>query len=182
MLAYRKFLSASRQLHSPRMAKLRCAAHRRRHRLAIGRRRVVRYTAQRRAEVGALEEDVLKSLAAALLVVTIEAAASRQARAQEEFPIAGTYTENTPCAGADAGVLRVRITARDIDSPILGLCSILEKKRDGDKIAAHVECKGPGGVVMLGDIIFTIKSDNTLDFADQDNTYKATLHKCPMKR
>ena len=31
---------------------------------------------------------------------------------------------------------------------------------------------------MLGDINFTIKTDDTLDFADQDNTYKAILHKC----
>ena len=32
---------------------------------------------------------------------------------------------------------------------------------------------------MLGNVVFTIKSDNTLDFADQDNTYKAVLYKCP---
>jgi hypothetical protein len=32
---------------------------------------------------------------------------------------------------------------------------------------------------MLGDVTFTIKTDGTLDFADQDNTYKAVLHKCP---
>ena len=35
-----------------------------------------------------------------------------------------------------------------------------------------------GHAVMLGDVKFTIKPDNTLDFADQDNTYKAVLHKC----
>jgi hypothetical protein len=97
---------------------------------------------------------------------------------EDDFPITGTYTENRACAGADASVLRVKITTRDIDSPILGLCSILGKKRDGAKISVHVECKGPGGAVMLGDVNFTIKPDNTLDFADQDNTYKAVLHKC----
>ena len=99
-------------------------------------------------------------------------------RGEDDFPITGTYTENRACAGADASVLRVKITTRDIDSPILGLCSILGKKRDGAKIFVHVECKGPGGAVMLGDVSFTIKPDNTLDFADQDNTYKAVLHKC----
>jgi hypothetical protein len=111
-------------------------------------------------------------------VVALAGAAS-QLVAQDDFPIVGTYTENATCVGADANVVRVKITARDIDSPILGLCSILEKKRDGDKISVHVECKGPGGATMLGDINFTMKPDKTLDFADQDNTYKAVLHKCP---
>ena len=99
-------------------------------------------------------------------------------RAEDDFPIVGTYTENKPCAEADAGVLRVKITARDIDSPILGLCLIQGRKRDGNRISAQVECKGPGGASMLGDVNFTMKPDNTLDFADQDNTYKAVLHKC----
>ena len=101
------------------------------------------------------------------------------ALAEEDFPIAGTYTENRPCAGADASVARVKITASEIDSSVFGLCTILEKKREGNKFSIHVECKGPGGAVMLGDIAFTIKPDNTLDFADQDNTYKAVLYKCP---
>ena len=106
------------------------------------------------------------------------ATASSALLAEDAFPIIGTYTENTPCAGADASVVRVKISASDIDSPILGLCSILEKKRDGDKFLVHVECKGPGGASMLGDVSFTSKADGTLDFADQDNTYKAVLYKC----
>jgi hypothetical protein len=107
------------------------------------------------------------------------AAASSPLLAEDGFPIVGTYTENTPCAGADASTVRVKITPSDIDSPILGLCTILEKKRENDKISVHVECKGAGGASMLGDITFTMRSDGTLDFADQDNTYKAVLHKCP---
>jgi hypothetical protein len=122
---------------------------------------------------------VAKSIGVVLAVLAVGAIASIPTGAQDDFPIVGTYTENRPCASADASVLRVKITTRDIDSPILGLCSILGKKRDGDKISVHVECKGAGGAVMLGDINFTIKADNTLDFADQDNTYKAVLHKCP---
>jgi hypothetical protein len=98
--------------------------------------------------------------------------------AEDDFPIVGTYTENQPCAKADAAVVRVRITSRDIDSPIMGLCLIQGRKRDGNKFSVQVECKGPGGAVMLGDVNFTMKPDNTLDFADQDNTYKAVLHKC----
>jgi hypothetical protein len=121
---------------------------------------------------------VLKVKAVVLGVIAL-ALPGATALGEDDFPIVGTYTENRACAGADASVLRVKITARDIDSPILGLCAIREKKRDGDKISVHVECKGPGGAVMLGDITFTIKPDKTLDFADQDNTYKAVLHKCP---
>jgi hypothetical protein len=115
---------------------------------------------------------VLKVKAVVLGVIAL-ALPGATALGEDDFPIVGTYTENRACAGADASVLRVKITARDIDSPILGLCAIREKKRDGDKISVHVECKGPGGAVMLGDITFTIKPDKTLDFADQDNTYKA---------
>ena len=97
----------------------------------------------------------------------------------DRLPILGTYTENTPCPGAGPDVIRVKISEHDIDSPILGLCAILDKKREEEKIFMHVECKGPGGASMLGDIKFTIKADDTLDFADQDNTYKAVLYKCP---
>jgi hypothetical protein len=121
---------------------------------------------------------VLKSIDGVLVILAVAAAAVTPVHAQDDFPITGTYTENTACAGAAASVVRVKITPRDIDSPILGLCSILGKKRDGNKISVHVECKGPGGATMLGDVVFTIKDDKTLDFADQDNTYKAVLHKC----
>ena len=105
-------------------------------------------------------------------------AASIAVHANDQFPILGTYTENTPCPGADSGVVRVKITEHDIDSPILGRCAILERKRESERVFMHVECKGPGGASMLGDINFTIKGDNTLDFADQDSTYKAVLYKC----
>ena len=32
---------------------------------------------------------------------------------------------------------------------------------------------------MLSDINFTPHEDKTIDFSDQDQTYKAVLHKCP---
>ena len=96
------------------------------------------------------------------------------------FPLVGTYTENQPCKtdGSDADVARVKITPTEIDST-LGLCTILEKKREGNTFAVHVECKGPGGSPMLGDVNFTLRDDRTVDFSDQDQTYKAVLHKCP---
>ena len=96
------------------------------------------------------------------------------------FPLVGTYTENQPCKtdGSDADVARVKITPTEIDST-LGLCTILQNKRQGNTFAVHVECKGPGGSPMLGDVNFTLRDDRTVDFADQDQTYKAVLHKCP---
>ena len=96
------------------------------------------------------------------------------------FPLVGTYTENQPCktSGSDADVARVKITPTEIDST-LGLCTILQNKREGNTFAVHVECKGPGGSPMLGDVNFTLRDDGTVDFSDQDQTYKAVLHKCP---
>jgi hypothetical protein len=99
---------------------------------------------------------------------------------EDEFPLVGTYTENQPCKSdsSDAGVARVKITPKEIDSAF-GLCTILENKREGNTFAIHVECKGPGGSAMLGDVNFTLREDKTVDFSDQDQTYKAVLHKCP---
>ena len=99
---------------------------------------------------------------------------------EDDFPLIGTYTENQACKGdgSDANVSRVKITARDIDS-VFGLCTILDKKREVSTFAVHVECKGPGGSQMLGDINFTLRDDKTIDFSDQDQTYKAVLYKCP---
>jgi hypothetical protein len=99
---------------------------------------------------------------------------------EDHFPLVGTYTENLACKtdGSDAGVSRVTITPRDIDS-VFGLCTILSKKREGATFVVHVECKGPGGSQMLSDVNLTPREDKTIDFSDQDQTYKAVLHRCP---
>jgi hypothetical protein len=31
----------------------------------------------------------------------------------------------------------------------------------------------------MGDITFTLKTNDTIDFVDQNNTYTATLYRCP---
>ena len=58
---------------------------------------------------------------------------------EDDFPLVGTYTENQACKGdgSDAGVSRVKITVRDIDS-VFGLCTILSRKREGATFAVHV--------------------------------------------
>ena len=99
---------------------------------------------------------------------------------EDDFPLVGTYTENQACKGdaSDASLSKVKITPRDIDS-VFGLCKILERKRDGNSYAVHVECKDPSGNQMIGDVNFTVREDKTIAFSDQDQTYKAVLHKCP---
>ena len=119
-------------------------------------------------------------VAARVLGVIALAALGTAAPGEEDFPIVGTYTENQICKGdgSDSGVSRVKITLEDIDS-VFGLCTILNKKRDGATFAVHVECKGPGGSQMVGDVNFTLREDKAIDFSDQDQTYKAVLYKCP---
>lgn len=119
-------------------------------------------------------------VAAKVLTIVALLSLATPVHAEDDFPIVGTYTENQACKadGADGGVSRVKITSRDIDS-VFGLCTILSKKREGATYMVHVECKGPGGSQMLGDVNFTPRADRTIDFSDQDQTYKAILYRCP---
>jgi hypothetical protein len=128
---------------------------------------------------GQVIKQVIK-LAASMLSLVALAALATPVHGEDDFPLVGTYTENQACKpnGSDPGVSRVTITPRDIDS-VFGLCTILSKKREGATFVVHVECKGPGGSQMLGDVIFTPREDKTIDFSDQDQTYKAVLHRCP---
>ena len=122
---------------------------------------------------------MIKGAATALSIVALAMVAT-PVLGEDDFPLVGTYTENQVCKGdgSDSGVSRVKITGRDIDS-VFGLCTILSRKREGATFAVHVECKGPGGSQMLGDVNFTPRDDKIVDFSDQDQTYKATLYKCP---
>jgi hypothetical protein len=128
---------------------------------------------------GQVIKQVIK-LAASMLSLVALAVPATPVHGDDDFPLVGTYTENQACKpnGSDPGVSRVTITPRDIDS-VFGLCTILNKKREGATFVVHVECKGPGGSQMLGDVIFTPREDKTIDFSDQDQTYKAVLHRCP---
>ena len=99
---------------------------------------------------------------------------------REDFPIVGSYTRDIACKGngSDRPDLLVRITRDEIESQ-MGVCRILNRKREGKAIMAHVACKVPGAEqLILGDVTFTIRDDKTLDFEDQDHTSDATLHKC----
>ncbi|MGA3308414.1 MAG: hypothetical protein ABSD08_07350 [Xanthobacteraceae bacterium] len=101
------------------------------------------------------------------------------ALAGDDFPLIGSYTQNVPCKGdgSDPAELQVKISAQEIDSKV-GVCTFLDTKQDGKSVKAHVECKFPAGPLM-GDITFTMKPNNTVDFVDGNKTYTATLYRCP---
>jgi len=129
-----------------------------------------------------LEEGLVITIirnAAAGVAAALAMAAPGSAALAEDFPLIGTYMQNVPCKGdgSDPAALRVKITAQEIDSNV-GVCSILDTKKDGDSLLAHVECKLNGGP-MVGDITFTPRPDKTIEFVDRDVTYKAILHRCP---
>jgi hypothetical protein len=97
----------------------------------------------------------------------------------DDFPLTGNYTQNVACKGdgSDQPTAKVTISPQEIVSNV-GVCTILDKKTDGPSISAHVECKFAGGP-LIGDITFTPRPDNTIEFIDRDMTYKAILYRCP---
>lgn len=107
------------------------------------------------------------------------AGASVPALADDDFPIAGQYTKDEVCTNAAARRedLRVKITRQAIESN-MGVCMILNRNRDGNTFALHVECKVPGDQLILGDVTFKIRNPNTIDFDDQDHTSPAVLYRC----
>ncbi len=114
------------------------------------------------------------------LLLSAVAAAPSPAHTEDAFPIIGTYVENHACKGdgSDPADKRIKITATAIDSSF-GLCTLEDKRRAGNKITVQITCKDPAGGALTSDISFTIRDDKTLDFADQYETYKTTLYKCP---
>jgi hypothetical protein len=97
----------------------------------------------------------------------------------DDFPLAGHYTQNVACKGdgSDQPSAKVTISPEEIISNV-GVCTILDRKTNGSSISAHVECKLAGGP-LIGDITFTPRPDNTIEFIDRDMTYKAVLYRCP---
>ena len=115
-------------------------------------------------------------VALALIAVDMSGAT---AAAGTDFPLIGTYTQNVACKGdgSDPDSAKVTISSQEIVSNVSD-CTILETKKDGDSYFARVECKFPSGPLM-GNITFTPKPDNTVDFVDGNGTYKAVLYRCP---
>lgn len=117
-----------------------------------------------------------------LILLAFAAGVSAPAWADDDFPIAGQYTKDEACtkAAARREDLRVKITRQAIESN-MGVCTILNRNRDGNTFALHVECKIPGDQLILGDVTFKVRDRNTLDFDDQDHTSPAVLYRCAAK-
>jgi hypothetical protein len=105
--------------------------------------------------------------------------ASSVAIADDGFPLTGNYTQNVACKGdgSDPELAKVKISPQEIVSNV-GVCNILDMKKDGAGFFLHVQCNMAGGPLM-GDITFTPRPDNTVEFVDRDQTYKAILYRCP---
>lgn len=128
------------------------------------------------------ELSVLKTATLATLMVVGAASTPllAQAVADPSFPFAGTYVENQVCKGdgSDPADKRVKISPTAIDSSF-GVCALNDRRVNGNKMTVQVVCKDPGGGQLTSDITFTVRDANTLDFVDQYETYRATLHRCP---
>ena len=129
--------------------------------------------------MGGFVSKIIYPIVACFIVACTVATTASRVRAEDDFPLAGTYTQNVVCKGdgTDAATTLVKISAEEIVSNI-GVCTILDKKEDGKKMTAHVQCKFPAGP-MVGDVTFTRRPDNTVAFVDRDGTYNAILHRCP---
>src|SRR5262245_7887643 len=119
----------------------------------------------------------LRGVAALALVVTF---VSCPALAGEEFSIAGTYVQNVACKGdgSDPAKMLVRISENDVRSSF-GVCTFVRKEFEGNALKAQMSCNGPAGNMLLGDVRFTLRADQNIDFVDQDHTYNVVLHRCP---
>jgi len=122
----------------------------------------------------------MKIIYAMIGCITVALTASAGAASlADDYWLLGNYTQNVPCKGdgSDPAEAKVQISANEIDSKV-GVCTFLDSKGDAKSVKLHVECKFPAGPLM-GEITFTQKANNTVDFVDRDKTYTATLYRCP---
>jgi hypothetical protein len=123
-------------------------------------------------------------VAAKLAIVLMGAAALvacvGDARASDDFPLAGTFIQNKPCRGdgTDPRPFKVTITADEITHSG-GVCSISDKRQDGNRISVRATCRNRSGKVLSGEVTFTIRDEKTVDMIDQDKNYTAVLNRCP---
>ena len=113
---------------------------------------------------------------ATIAALTLGFVATGQA---EEFPV-GTFTQKIACKGdgSDPKSALVKITPERIESSF-GICTIMDKQRDGNQIRVQTSCKSTKGHVVDGDVLLTLRADNKIDIEDQDNNYKNVLSPCP---
>jgi hypothetical protein len=99
--------------------------------------------------------------------------------AQDEFLISGTYRSGRPCRGDDARsrAVLITITPEQITHPG-GVCTIDDKRQQGNTIVLRTTCKDRRGTVLSGDVSFTVRDDKTIDMTAQGGSYTAVLNRC----
>jgi len=112
-------------------------------------------------------------------VFALTASANAATSLSDDFWLLGNFTQNVPCKGdgSDPVEVKVKVSTTEIDSK-LGVCTFLDAKEDGKTLKAQVDCQLPSGP-YLGEIIFTQKSANVIDFADSNKAYTSILYRCP---
>jgi hypothetical protein len=96
----------------------------------------------------------------------------------DNFPLIGSYMENEPCKADTPTDARVTIRATEINSA-MGHCKILNFRHERDTFAVDVECNGPAGNQLIANVRFTPRTEQTIDFADEDQSYRSVLYRCP---
>jgi hypothetical protein len=98
----------------------------------------------------------------------------------DDLRLSGTFLQGKACKGdgTDPRALVVTITDEEIKHR-QGVCTISDKRVNGDKLTVNATCKSRNGNVLAGDVTFTRRDADTFDMIDQDQTYKAVLHRCP---
>jgi hypothetical protein len=114
-----------------------------------------------------------------LIVLSLALSTTLPAIAGDDLSIIGTYVQDAACKGdgSDSKANLVRITNTEVHSRF-GVCRFMNKHREGNALIAQMSCNGEAGNVLLGEVKFTVRPDNTIDVVDQDKTYRSTLYPC----
>jgi len=115
----------------------------------------------------------------AFLLVKTDAQAGTGVPLTDNFWLLGDFTQNLPCKGdgSDPAEAKVKVGSDQIISKV-GVCKFVNATLEGKRLKATMECQFPAGP-LIGDVTFTQKTNGIIDFVDRDNTYTATLHRCP---
>ena len=118
-------------------------------------------------------------LIGSLIFLGIAAHAGNGVPLTDGFWLLGDFTQNVQCKGdgGDPIEAKVKVGSDQIVSKV-GVCKFLNATLEGKRLKATIECQFPAGP-LVGDVTFTQKTNNTVEFVDRDNDYTATLYRCP---
>ncbi len=114
-----------------------------------------------------------------VLLLRPDAHAAKDVPLSQDFWLLGEFTQNVPCKGdgTDPPEIRVKVEADHITSKA-GVCKFIDAKLDSKRLNATMECQFPAGP-LIGEVTFTKRTNNIVEFVDRDNQYSTTLYRCP---